>query len=165
MTMQVCILTKLLDCGSADLSLLEDINYDLDEILDGLMKNGDLSINSLFREVFRTGAMELKEEFELQKDYIEERIKEELEEVRKECIEYGLMTEEQIEEDQDYIKLVTDLELLHSDELNPEEDIECYCNYMDTHVFLKHIDFYRKWMESEVNDIEDKMGWEFKNIA
>ena len=28
MTMQECILTKLLDCGSADLSLLEDINYD-----------------------------------------------------------------------------------------------------------------------------------------
>lgn len=165
MTMQECILTKLLDCGSADLLLLEDINYDLDEILDNLLENCDLNINSLFREVFRTGAMELKEEFELQKDYIEENIKESMKEMKKECIEYGLMTEEETEKEQEYKDFVADLELLHSDELNPEKDMDCYCNYIDTHVFLKHIDFYRKWMRSEIKNIEYKMGWEFKNIA
>lgn len=164
MTMQECILTKLLDCGSADLSLLEDINYDLDEILDNLMENRDLTINSLFREVFRMGAMELKEELDSQNECIEENIKETLEEAKVEYINSGF-TEKEYENDADYKKLISDLELLHSGELDPEKDIDYYCNFIDTHVFMKHIDFYRDWMESEVKSIEYKMGWEFKNIA
>lgn len=34
LTTQQCILTHLLNCGTNDLLMLEDINYDLDEILD-----------------------------------------------------------------------------------------------------------------------------------
>lgn len=161
MTMQECILMKLLDCGIDDLSLLENINYDLDEILDNLLKNCDLNINNLFREIFRTGAMELREEFELQKKDIEEDIKEELEETKRKYIDAGY-TKEQYENETDYKEIVTDLDLLHNGELNPEEDLDYFYNCLDTYVFMKHIEFYRRWMESEVEDIEYEMGWKFE---
>lgn len=70
LTTQECVMTKILDCGTADLSLLDDINYDLDDILDSLMENNCLSLNNIFQEVFVKGAEELQEEFENQKEDI-----------------------------------------------------------------------------------------------
>lgn len=29
---------------------------------------------------------------------------------------------------------------------------------------MKHIDFYRRWMENDIDTIEYKMGWNFKDI-
>lgn len=162
MTMQECILTRILNCGSADLCLLENINYDLDNILDDLMENNDLSLNSIIREVFRMGARDLQEEFEMQKDEIREMILEALNEEKEECVNSGEMT---IEEDEEYIELINDLNLLENEDLNPEEDLDYFLNYLDTHVFMKNIEFYRRWMEKEVDNIEHKMGWNFKNIA
>ena len=165
MTMQECILTKILNCESADLSLLEDINYDLDDIIDDLMENNDLSLNSIFREVFRAGARDLQEEYEMQKDEIKERILEALEEEKEECIKSGEMTEKELEELEEHKELVNDLELLENEELNPEEDLDYFINYMDTHVFMKNLEFYRRWMEKEVDSIEYKMGWNFRDAA
>ena len=70
LTTQECVMTKILDCGTADLSLLDDINYDLDDIIDSLMENNCLSLNGIFQEVFIKGAEELQEEFENQKEDI-----------------------------------------------------------------------------------------------
>ena len=58
LTTQECILTYLLNCGTADLSMLDDINYDLDDILDELVENNCLSLNNLFESVFRKGILE-----------------------------------------------------------------------------------------------------------
>lgn len=162
-TTQQCILMNLLNCGVCDLDLLEDINYDLDDILDYLKENGDLNINSIFREVFIAGALELQEEFDSQKDEIRERILERLQEEKAECIADG-MTEEEIEECEEHQQLINDLELLKNAKLKPKDDLDYYLNYQDTHVFMKHIEFYRKWLSKEVDNIEDKMGWKFRNI-
>lgn len=74
------------------------------------------------------------------------------------------MTQEELEETEEHEELISDLALLKSGDLQPTNDLEFYLNYQDTHVFMKHIDFYRKYMENTVDDIEYKMGWSFKNI-
>lgn len=55
-----------------------------------------------------------------------------------------------------------DLELLDGGTLNPIEDMDYYCNCLDTHVYMKHIDFYRKYLPDTVEEIEAQMGWDFK---
>ena len=59
LTTQEYILTYLLNCGTEDLPMLEDINYDLDDILDELVETGRLSLNNIFEGVFRKGISEL----------------------------------------------------------------------------------------------------------
>ena len=164
LTTQECVMTKILDCGTADLSLLDDINYDLDDILDSLMENNCLSLNGIFQEVFIKGAEELQEEFENQKEDIKAEILYRIEEEKSEWVESGEMTQEELEETEEHEELISDLKLLENGDLQPANDLEFYLNYQDTHVFMKHIDFYRRYMENTVDDIEYKMGWYFKNI-
>lgn len=154
LTTQECVMTKILDCGTADLSLLDDINYDLDDIIDNLMENNCLSLNGIFQEVFIKGAKELQEEFKNQKEDIKAEILYRIEENEA----------ENLTETEEHKELISDLALLESGDLQPENDLEFYLNYQDTHVFIKHIDFYRRYMENTVDDIEYKMGWGFKNI-
>lgn len=161
-TVKECILMKILNCGSADLDLLEDIHYDLDDILDDLMENDCLNINSIFQQVFIQGAIDLKEEFETQKNEIRERIFEALAEEKEEWITSGEMTEEELEECEEHKELINDLELLNSGILNPELDLSYDLNYLDTHVYMSNIDFYRRWMKKEIETIENNMGWEFQ---
>ena len=52
-TVKESILTYLLDCGTADLEMLEDIGYDIDEIIEELQESDALSLNEIFRVVFR----------------------------------------------------------------------------------------------------------------
>lgn len=164
LTTQECVMTKILDCGTADLSLLDDINYDLDDILDSLMENNCLSLNGIFQEVFIKGAEELQEEFENKKEDIKAEILSRIEEEKTEWVESGEMTQEELEETEEHEELISDLTLLESGDLQPTNDLEFYLNYQDTHVFMKNIDFYRRYMENTIDDIEYKMGWSFKNI-
>lgn len=59
MTMQQAVLSKILDCGYWDLELLEDIEYDLDDIIQDCIDNDDLSLHGIFRGVFWMGARDL----------------------------------------------------------------------------------------------------------
>ena len=83
-------MTTILDCGYADLELLEDIKYDLDDIILELKKNNDLSFNNLLIDVFERGAMELKEEFNLQKDEIKQTISDLLQGKKDELISWTI---------------------------------------------------------------------------
>lgn len=154
LTTQECVMTRILNCGTADLSLLDNINYDLDDILDSLMENNCLSLNGIFQKVFIRGAEELQEEFENQKEDIKAEILYRIEEDEA----------ENLTETEEHKELISDLALLESGDLQPEDDLSYYLNYQDTHVFMKHIDFYRRYMENTVDDIEYKMGWDFKYI-
>ena len=53
------VLMHLLKCGQSDLSILEDIEYDLDDILDELVERNDLSLENLIGEVFQKGIGDL----------------------------------------------------------------------------------------------------------
>ena len=156
MTTQEEILTNLLDCGTDDLKLLEDIKYDLDDILEYLKESGDFNINSIFREVFKKGAIDLNYAFREREEEIREQILEEMKTAKDEYPDYDL------ENDEDYQTLVNDLNLLDNEKLNPIEDLDYYLNYSDTHVFMEHIDFYRRYIPNVVEEIETNMGWDFE---
>lgn len=156
MTKQEEILTNLLDCGTDDLKLLEDIEYDLDDILEYLKECGSFNLNSIFREVFKEGAINLNYAFIERKEEIREQILEEMKTVKEEYPDYNL------ENNEDYQELENDLDLLDSGKLCPMEDLDYYLNYQDTHVYMEHIEFYRKYMSDVVDTIETNMGWEFE---
>lgn len=78
MTKQEEILTNLLDCGTDDLKLLEDIEYDLYDILEYLKEYVSFNINTIFREVFKKGAIDLNYAFRKREEEIREQILEEM---------------------------------------------------------------------------------------
>ena len=156
MTKQEEILTNLLDCSTDDLKLLEDIEYDLYDILEYLKEYGSFNINDIFSEVFKEGARDLNYEFIERKYEIREQILEEMQAAKEEYPDYDL------EKDEDYQELVNDLDLLDNEKLNPIEDLDYYLNWQDTHVYMKHIEFYRKYMPDVVEEIETNMGWDFE---
>lgn len=162
MTMQQAILSKILDCGYCDLELLEDIEYDLDDIVQDCIDNEDLSLHGIFRRVFLMGAEDLQIAFDNKKEEIRNDILEALENEKTEWVDSGEMTIEELENCEEHKELIADLELLDSGILNPKDDMNCFMNYMDTHVSIKYIDFYRRWMENDVENIESYMGWSFE---
>ena len=134
LTQQQCILTKLLNCGSCDLEMLEDIQYDLDDLLDDLEENNNLSLNSLFDAVFYKGQFDLREAYD------------------------NLLADlnAEIENDEDVQRQIEELE-----ELDVNKDMSWFTNCQDTHVYLENYNTYMKYLEDEIRKIEDNMGFEF----
>lgn len=165
LTTQQCILTHLFNCGTSDLCMLDDINYDLDEILDDLVENNCLSFNDLYRAVFQKGIDDLAERLNEQRNDLLEKIKAEIRYDIETWVDSGDMTLDELKETAEYQQNIEDLKLLANNELNPEEQYDYYLNYLDTHIWLKHLPFYRTWMESDIDDIEDKMGISFKEMT
>lgn len=163
MTVKEAVFTKILNCGTSDLDLLEDIEYDLDDIIEECIVNDDLSLHGIFRGVFYNAASDFQNAFEENKDEIKESILKALAEERIDYIDSGEMTAEELAECDEHKELIGDLKLLNSGKLNPEDDMDYFLNYTDTHVSMKHIDFYRRWMKSEVDQIESNMGWNFED--
>lgn len=130
MTNQEAILCGLLDCGTADLPMLEDINYDIEDIVQELSQDGCLSLNNIFESVFRRGISDLQGAISDKKqDFEGEGNKEDAEKLS--C-------------------------------LDPERDVEYYCNCLDTHIYFKdNEETYREYLGEEISDIEDRMGFEF----
>lgn len=165
LTTQQCILTHLFNCGTNDLLMLDDINYDLDEILDDLVENNCLSFNDLYRAVFNKGIDDLAESLQDQRNDLIEKIKAEIRYDIETWVDSGDMTLAELKETEEYQQNIKDLTLILNNELNPKEQYDYYLNYQDTHIFLKHLPFYRTWMENDIDDIEDKMGISFKEMT
>ena len=163
MTAQEAVLIKILNCGTADLSLLDDIDYDLDDIIDDCIVNDDLSLHGIFRGVFYKAASALQAAFDEKKDEIRDDILDALEQEKTDFVLSGEMTEEELEEDAEHKELIYHLQLIESGALNPEDDMDYFLNYCDTHVSMKHIAFYRRWMKTDVDNIESDMGWTFED--
>ena len=161
MTLYERLLTKILDCGTSDLAMLEDIGYDLDFVVEGLMEENALSLNGIFSRVFVMGAKDLKERYAQNEDNIRSMIKDTLKEAMREWKDNG-GTERDVMEYGKYADAQRDLELLEKGFLDPEEGMYCYVNCLDTHVYMKHIGFYRRWMASDVECVEDGMGFRFR---
>lgn len=139
------LLMSLLECGSCDLSILDDVGYDLGEIADDLIREGvKPTLNAITGEIFRKGQSELTE-----------KVRDVIEDTRRD------MEEAEDEGDADeYEKLKEKLEALES--LNPEEDIDWFCNCLDTSIwFAENEDIYREHLADEISDVEDNMGFSF----
>lgn len=160
LTKQQEVLTRILDCGICDLDLLEDIQYDLDDIIDELIEADCLSLNNIFKTVFEMGAMELQEV--LNENNALDKIAEKMNQTIKDLMHDG-MSKEEIQNDNEINELFDDYELLCNMEIDIQGELTYYLNYQDTHVALENADLYRKYFPDEIAAIEEKMGWKFKN--
>ena len=133
------VLMSVLECGTLDFSVLDDVEYEIDEIIDEFLDYGEKpTLNRIMHRVFAMGEEELGQK-------VKERISE-LEQIQYDC---GL--EEDEEEELSELKL-----------LNVEDDIDWYCNCLDTSIwFEKNGEIYRKYLPDAVEAVEKNMGHDF----
>lgn len=158
-----CILTVILNCGYIDLRILEDIEYDLDDIIKELVDNNELSFNNILRNVFMQGVSELEECLCTNKEEILNTIENNIVEIEKEIILYDDTSFNDYREK--YQNLIKYKYMLKNDKLKPTKQWDCYTNYLDTTVYLKHLEFYKTWLETELNNIENMIGFKFENMS
>lgn len=132
------LLMAILECGTLDLSVLNGIEYDFYEIVKDLNANGiKLTLNNITNEIFLMGLSDIHKALDEEIKYCEQMVESEIdtEKYRKELVE--LLT------------------------LEPDEDIEWYCNCLDTSIWYnKNADIYEKYLGKQISDIEDNMGFE-----
>ena len=140
------ILMVLLECGSLDLQILEGVGYDLGDIVEELSADGiKPTLNAITDEIFRRGQCELVAAVE---DAIQERTDQQAE------------TDDTKEGETEYDRLQDEIDELES--LNPEEDMDWFCNCLDTSCwFSNNEEIYRKYIPEAISNIEDNMGFEF----
>ena len=167
-------LMHLLKCGQCDLSILDDIRYDLDDILDELVENNNLSLSSLIRTVFQKGVDELNDLInDIKPDIYEDlQILDEALPKESDSAEVREKKEAALDTQDMYLSDKYDIEwgdkipeyIEELSEINPFNDIEWYINCLDTHIyFTKHQDIYRRFFSDQISDIEDKIGFNFAN--
>lgn len=140
------ILMVLLECGSLGLQILEGVGYDLGDIVEELSADGiKPTLNAITDEIFRRGQCELVAAVE---DAIQERKDQQAE------------TDDTKEGETEYDRLQDEIDELES--LNPEEDMDWFCNCLDTSCwFSNNEEIYRKYIPEAISNIEDNMGFEF----
>ncbi len=140
------ILMVLLECGSLGLQILEGVGYDLGDIVEELSADGiKPTLNAIADEIFRRGQCELVAAVE---DAIQERKDQQAE------------TDDTKEGETEYDRLQDEIDELES--LNPEEDMDWFCNCLDTSCwFSNNEEIYRKYIPEAISNIEDNMGFEF----
>jgi hypothetical protein len=141
------LLTSLLECGVLDLGILEKVEYNLGELVEkAKQKTVSPTLNDIVEEIFLEGQQEL---VYVIKDKIEE----------KEDEEYELLDEDDTNEEK-LERIRNEIEELES--LNPYEDMGWECNGIDTCCwFENNADIYYKYMQDEIKEIEESMGFEF----
>lgn len=137
------LLCVFLECGSLDLSILEDVGYDLGEIVEELQFEGiKPTLNAITDMIFLKGQREIAEKLEELIALMEEELED---------------AEEDSEEYEDLENALSELE-----DLNPEEDIDWFCNCLDTSIwFSDNEEIYRKYLEDVIEDVENDMGFSF----
>lgn len=162
LSQQKCILTRILNCGYTDLELLEDVYYDLDDIIDDLLANNCLNFNSLLRAVFCKGIEDLDDLYKERKDDILTEIKSKIHEAFDEYILDQKMDYDNLLNNEDYKQLLVDYQLIREDRIN-HCDYDIYTNYSDSHIFIANLEFYGRYLENEILQIEHDMGWTFED--
>lgn len=136
MTGRESLLTAILDCGTADLSLLDDVQYDWGDIFKRLEDDAH-DLNSVMREVFQVGYEDIQVA-------VDDRICE------LEAIE---LNGRELDDDE-----ADELALLR--ELDASEDFDSFHNYLDTHVWCRnHADTYKKYMTEALEEFEENTGF------
>ena len=168
------VLMHLLKCGQCDLSILDDIKYGLDEMLDELVEENNLSLSSLIRTAFQEGVRELNDLINNIKPDIYEDLQILDETLPKESDSPEVIDKKEAELDVNDVYLSHKYDLEWGDnipeyieelsEIDPFNDIDWYINCLDTHIYIvKHQDIYRRFFADQISDIEDKIGFNFEN--
>ncbi len=143
MTGTESLLCCLLDCGTLDLGILDDVGYDIGEIAEDLQDNGiKPTLNAITGEIFYKGQQALIEKLE-----------EKIGELESERDDYD-------EDSEEYETLQEQIDELEC--CDPERDIEWFCNCLDTSIwFSDNEEIYRKYLADEIKEVENDMGFEF----
>lgn len=143
------LLSELLGCGTADLGIIDDCEYDISEVLEMVESFGyvaekvDLgAIAFAITQIAKGNAQKvLDEKIEEFKDELEELLEESEENENSAKIE-------------NLHSIIADLE-----SLNPYEDFELWFNYLDTHIScIENTDIYQSYMENEIETVFGESG-------
>lgn len=132
------LLMAILDCGSADISILEGVEYDWSEVIEVAEEHYErITLKTLFNSVVHIGMT-----------YLEEAIEDRIEDLRE-------LVDDDSEEDE---SLSEELESL--EKLDVEEDFETFFNFLDTHVYLqKNKEIYDEYLSEEIELFEENTGF------
>lgn len=158
---------QILDCGTCDLSMLDDMEMDVSDIIDELKESGDLSLSSIFSRAFAdalehfTDAVHEKvpdlqaqlEAYIAFDDDGEKDLPDELADIA----EKGGYAE-RADEDCTCSELAQDdLDALLS--LTPESDFELYFNYLDTAIScMADNEVYSRFFADELEEFGNALG-------
>lgn len=138
-TQMTYLLSDILECGTADLSVLSDVKYEWSDVIEVAEEFSErITLKSLFNATVRIGLSDLESS-------IEERI-EELQDLRG-------SEDEELEED-------LEEELKSLKKLDVNEDFETFFNFIDTHVYLqKNKEIYDEYLSEEIELFEENTGF------
>lgn len=136
MTNRENLMCAILECGTLDLGVLDDVGYDWYDVLDRLEGQGvsitEVGFNGLMRTVVEMAVEDLEAA-------VEERVKE---------------LEEQDELEEDEQEALEQLRLL-----DPEDDVGGFFNFLDTHAYFeKNGEVYRNYLPEAVEEFEKNTG-------
>lgn len=129
------LLTAVLDCGYADLSMILDVDNDLmDEALENIRDNdAHINLNELIYEVLSISISRLQSS-------VENRIND-------------LESEDESSEEE-----IAELNAIK--ELDPSEDFSIFTNYIDSHLSLiNNNEVYHQFFEDELSNMEDETSF------
>lgn len=137
------LLSAILNCGTADLSILDGVEYDWGGIVDEAREEyGEITLGSLFSTVIDFGINDLNL-----------RIDEKIDELK-----YKIMD---TEDDEKIERLENIIQLLKK--VEPQDDFGIYFNYLDTHVCIsKNIDIYLNYLRDEIEEFENNTGFDLQ---
>lgn len=179
------ILMKILNCELEELKFLNRVVYDLDDIVIKLKNNGNLNSNSIIEYIFTRGIIDLRAAFKDNKDKIKSNMYEKMEALTEKylnflnclknkdfwqaerTIENEGFNDGRFNEDIDeLISIIKDLNLINNKQLdlNSEEDYYLDLNNLRSHIYVRRLDFYKKWMPDDVERIEIKMSHTFESL-
>lgn len=129
-------LCEILSCGTADLEMLDDIEFNWDEVLYQIdWPQYGLDFNDIMRGVFACGIIRIENEINCR-----------ICDLERNC------SGEEEEEELVALKL-----------LNPNEDITAYFNCLDTYVYFRQNgEIYRRYLEYELNNFYNNTGFEIE---
>ena len=128
-------LCAALRCGTLDLNLLDDIEYDWEDVLERIDWD-NYGFNDVIRAVFDLGIIDIR-------DDVENRLFE--------LNNFDHRTEEEEEELEALLKL------------DPDNDFLSYHNYLDTSIWCEqHGDIYHKYMQEALDTFEMRTGFQIE---
>ena len=140
-------LISILHCGVCDLSLIDDVGYNWCDILDSetlgrMLSSGSRqrdTLNYLMRRVVEFGIRQIT-------TAVDDRI----------CELEAIPNDRELDADEE-----KELSALRA--LNPEEDIDSYHNFVDTHVwFENNADVYHTYMQEALDNFAEGTGFEIE---
>ncbi len=131
------LLCELLDCGTSDVDILEDIEYDVSDLVEYCDMNFEkVTLEGLVICAFSFGLRDFRKS-------IDKRIK--------------------VLESAESLTKAEKKELKSLKQLDPENDSEWYFNYLDTSIwFNENNELYKKYCQEELDEFYENTGYEIK---